>query len=554
MQLIHLDNITVSYITRVIFTELSWAIQDRDRIGLVGPNGAGKSTLMKVLTGDLGIDNGFVVRGKNLSIGYMPQEVSLPQGITLLEAAMIMPPDLAAVDQALHKIDEELGNPAVYNDEDKLTKVLKRQEKLLEDYERLGGSRHASLVREILSYLGLGEEHYDLMTDHLSGGQKKLVTIARLAVEQPTLLVLDEPDNHLDIDAKHHLEQFINQYDGAVVIISHDRYLLDEVATEIAELENGQLTAYKGNYSAYTTERELMRLRQQQKYVAQQKEIARIEAAIKRFELWASMVVDERHIKQARSRRKMLDRMEANGEIIEKVTERRTMQLELNGWRGSTKALEFEKVSMGFDEEFIFMDIDFIIRHGERVGLIGPNGAGKSVLFRLIMGDLEPVDGLIKIGPSTRIGYYSQEHQTLADWLDRTPIELLRDLKPMSEDQAVAFLINFVFSYDQTRQPIGTMSGGERSRLQLAQIMLQQPNLLLLDEPTNNLDIQSVEVLEQTLEDFNGAILAISHDRYFLDQVMDRVIELKDGDLTQYVGGYTDYVALLGDGQGLKMG
>lgn len=552
MQLIHLDNITVSYITQAIFKELSWAIQDRDRIGLVGPNGAGKSTLMKVLIGDLAIDSGFVVRGKALSVGYMPQEVELPKGITLLEAAMIMPPDLAAVDQALHKIDEQLGDPNVYNDEGKLTKVLKRQESLLENYERLGGSRHASLVREILSHLGFGEEDYRLMTDHLSGGQKKLVTIARLAVERPSLLLLDEPDNHLDIDAKRHLEQFINQYDGAVVIISHDRYLLDEVATEIAELENGKLTVYKGNYSAYTTERELQRLRQQQMYVAQQKEIARIEAAIKRFELWASIVVDERHIRQARSRRKMLDRMEANGEIIEKVTERRTMQLELNGWRGSTKALEFEKVSMGFEEDFIFMDIDFIIQHGERVGLIGPNGAGKSVLFRLIMGDLEPVDGLIKIGPSTRIGYYSQEHQTLADWLDRTPIEFLRDLKPMSEDQAVAFLINFVFTYDQTRQPIRTMSGGERSRLQLAQIMLRQPNLLLLDEPTNNLDIQSVEVLEQTLEAFDGAILAISHDRYFLDQVMDRVIELKDGDLTQYVGGYTDYVALAEEG--MKMG
>ena len=545
MQLIHLDNITVSYITRVIFKDLSWAIQDRDRIGLVGPNGAGKSTLMKVLTGDLDIDTGFVVRAKHLSVGYMPQEVEHPAGITLIEAAMILPPDLAAVDEALHKIDEELGDPDVYNNEDKLTKVLKRQEALLEDYERLGGSRHASLVRELLSHLGFTEEHYDLMTDNLSGGQKKLVAIARLAAEQPTLLLLDEPDNHLDIDAKHHLEHFINQYDGAVVIISHDRYLLDEVATEIAELENGQLTVYKGNYSAYTTERELQRLRQQQLYVAQQKEIARIEAAIKRFELWASMVVDERHIKQARSRRKMLDRMEANGEIIEKVTERRKMQLELNGWQGSKKALEFDKVSMGFDEEFIFMDIDFIIRHGERVGLIGPNGAGKSVLFRLIMEELEPLDGMIKIGPSTKIGYYSQEHQTLADWLDRTPIELLRDLKPMSEDQAVAFLINFVFSYEQTRQPIGTMSGGERSRLQLARIMLQQPNLLLLDEPTNNLDIPSVEVLEQTLEGFNGAILAISHDRYFLDQVMDQVIELKDGNLTQHVGGYTDYLAAL---------
>jgi ATP-binding cassette subfamily F protein 3 len=219
------------------------------------------------------------------------------------------------------------------------------------------------------------------------------------------------------------------------------------------------------------------------------------------------------------------------------------MGLQLDGWRGSSKALEIKQLSMAFGDDPLFLDLNFLLRHGERVGLVGPNGAGKSVLFKLILGQLSPLEGDIKIGPSTQIGYYSQEHQTLQNWLRRTPIELVRDLQRVNEGEAVAFLLKFLFRYEQTRQPIGTMSGGERSRLQLACLMLQQPNLLLLDEPTNNLDIPSVEVLERALDDFDGALLVISHDRYFLDRTVDRIAELEDGDLTECDGGYTDYLA-----------
>ncbi|MBN1565382.1 MAG: ABC-F family ATP-binding cassette domain-containing protein, partial [Anaerolineae bacterium] len=216
------------------------------------------------------------------------------------------------------------------------------------------------------------------------------------------------------------------------------------------------------------------------------------------------------------------------------------------GWRGSTKTLEITDLTMAFDDDILFMDLNLLIRHGERVGLIGPNGVGKSVLFHLILGELEPVAGEIVVGPSTRIGYYAQEHQTLALWLDRTPLDLVRDTVPRSEESAVALLLKFLFTYEQTRQPIRTMSGGERSRLQLACLMLQQPNLLLFDEPTNNLDIPSMEVLEQALEDFEGALLVISHDRYFLDQTVDRLVELDDGGLQSYLGGYTDYLLATG--------
>jgi ATP-binding cassette subfamily F protein 3 len=543
MHIIHLDHITVNLAGRVIFRDLSWAIGDHDRIGLVGPNGAGKSSLFKAIVGEIQPESGTAVRGRGVRAGYLPQDVALTPGRTLLDEALAPPPELAAVERALERIEAKLADPAVYNAPDALARVLQRQEQALEEYERLGGSRHGAAVRETLIRLGVAPDDFDLTTDALSGGQKKLVLLARLAVEAPEVLLLDEPDNHLDLDVKRRLEAFLQSYGGAVVIISHDRYLLDGVATQIAELDDGKLTLYQGNYSAYSVERELRRLRQQHLYAAQQKEIARIEAAIQRFEHWASIVVDERHARQARSRRKMLDRMEASGELVERITEQRTMDLQLNGWRGSTQALEIRGLSIAFDDDLLLLDLDLLVRHGERVGLIGPNGAGKSVLFRLILGELQPLEGEIRVGPSTRIGYYAQEHETLLPWWHRTPLDLVRDIAPKNEGDAVAFLLKFRFTYDQTRQSIHTLSGGERSRLQLAGLMLQQPNLLLLDEPTNNLDIPSMEVLEQALDDFDGAVLAISHDRYFLDQAVDRVIELERGALRAFDGGYTDYLA-----------
>lgn len=546
MHIFYIDKITVSYAGRLIFQDLSWAIGDRDRVGLIGPNGAGKSSLLKVIIGDVVPDEGMVNPTRGTTVGYLPQEVKLNADNTLLAEAMQMPPQLADVDEQLHRINDQLGDPDVYGDADRLQRVLNRQEILLEEWHHLGGDQHASLVRELLSHLGFGEEDMELSTQVLSGGQKKLVALARLAAEQPNIILLDEPDNHLDLHAKRHLESFINRYDGTVIIVSHDRYLLDEVATQIADLKNGQLEFFKGNYTAYTTELELRRLRQQQMYVAQQKEITKIEAAIKRFELWASMVVNERHIKQARSRRKMLDRMEERGEIIEKVVDAKELKLELNGWRGSNKVLEVNNLTMGFDDDLLFLDLNFMINRGQRIGLIGPNGAGKSVLFKLLLEQLNPLDGEIIFGPSVKVGYYSQEHQTLAPWLDRSPIELVCDTAAMSEPTAVAFLISLLFDYDQTRQPIRTMSGGERSRLQLAKLMLERPNLLLLDEPTNNLDIGSAEALEKALDGFEGALLIISHDRYFLDQTVDEVFELKDGGIQHYEGGYTDYLTLIG--------
>jgi ATP-binding cassette subfamily F protein 3 len=315
------------------------------------------------------------------------------------------------------------------------------------------------------------------------------------------------------------------------------------MVTHIAEVEDHQLTIFQGNYSAYAVEKQLRLLRQQQRYEAQQKEIARIEAAIARFEHWASIVVDERHARQARSRRKILERMER----VEKPTlERRRMGLELDGWRGSQKVLEildldkvFQPPAGGHDEQIILAGLNLLLWHGERVGLLGPNGAGKSLLFRCILGQEEPTCGTIKIGPSVRIGLYAQEHETLD--LDKTLIEEIRQVKPMYEQQAVGLLGQFLFPYEMVRKQVRNLSGGERSRLQLAKLMLSDANFLLLDEPTNNLDLPSCEVLENALDEFEGTILVISHDRYFLDRVVERIVELEEGALREYPGDYTYY-------------
>ncbi|MFZ0546528.1 MAG: ABC-F family ATP-binding cassette domain-containing protein [Candidatus Promineifilaceae bacterium] len=539
--LINVDKATVSLAGRIIFSELSWEIQRSQRVGLVGPNGAGKSTLLKLIADELPADEGNVFRLSGLTWGWLIQEPEMSDGRTIWEEARLAIPEVAAVETKLRKLEGKMGQPEVYGDPDALERIMQRHERAMAEYERLDGIRYEARVKEALTRLGFEPDVWDRPTDLLSGGQKKLVLLAKLAVQQPRLLLLDEPDNHLDITAKRHLEAFINSYPGCVVIISHDRYLLDEVATHIAELENGRLTLYPGNYTAYTTERELRRLRQQQMYMAQQKEIARIEAAIARFELWASMVVNERHIKQARSRQKMLDRMDK----VEKVTDARRMSLDLAGWRGSNKVIELINVSKVFEDgTVLWQGLNEIIWHNERVGLVGPNGVGKSMLLKQLLNPEGVSSGEIRLGPSSRIGYYDQEHENL-DY-GKNLIDDIRQVTAISRESAVAFLNRFLFSYDQMQGKIGDLSGGERSRFQLAKLVLERPNLLLLDEPTNNLDIASIEVLEETLDEFVGTVLVISHDRYFLDKVVDRVIELQPTCLRHFDGGYTDYLDVVG--------
>jgi ATP-binding cassette subfamily F protein 3 len=529
-----------------------WEIHDDRCVGLIGPNGCGKSSLLKLIAGEIDSETGFTVRRKGLTVGYLHQEPRLHAGYTVLQEALTASRGLARVESELAQIEARLSDPAVFGDETLLTRALARQASLLDEYSHLGGPSYHNRVRSILSSLGFSEADLSLPVEVLSGGQKKLVGLAKPLVTQPDLLLLDEPDNHLDLDGKEFLERLIRDYKGGVIIVSHDRYLLDMVVDEIVELEDGRLSHYTGTYSEYAFEKHTRLLRQQQLFEAQQKEINRLEQAAKRLLTWGKVYDNEKFSKRGKNILKRLDRIER---IDQPALERRRMGLELSGWRGSQKVLELVDLDKLFpaadgqsSEKILFGGLDLLIRHGERVGLVGPNGAGKSVLFRMILGQEHASGGEIAIGPSVEIGYYAQEHETLDP--QRTLLDTVRYAAGCSENNAVAILGRFLFSYDQARQPIAGLSGGERSRLQLLLLTLAGPNFLLLDEPTNNLDIASAEVLESALEDFEGSLLVISHDRYFLDRVVSRIVELDDGVLSEYLGNYSDYqlrLASLGD-------
>lgn len=542
---LHLDNIAVTYVAEPVFTNLSWEIHDQGCVGLVGPNGCGKSTLLRLMAGQLTSDTGYVTLASGVTVGYLPQEPRLTPNTTVWEEALTASAELTQINHRLNRLEQQLGDPEVYGDEVQLAQVLEVQTQLLDRYAALGGPAYEGWVRATLFSLGFAEEELALSLEMLSGGQKKLVGLAKLLITQPKLLLLDEPDNHLDLLGKGLLERLINGYNGGVVIVSHDRYLLDMVADEIVELEDGRLTRYVGNYSEYVFEKQTNLLRQQQLFQAQSKEITRLEEAAKRLLIWGRTYDNPKLIRRAQNIEKRIERIDR---IDKPILERRRMGLDLQGWRGSNKVLEitdldkiFAPVTPDEDEILIFAGLNLLIWRGDRVGLVGPNGAGKSVLFRLIRGQ-EPVSGgEIKIGPSVEVGYYAQEHETL-DY-DRTLIETVRRAHTFDESTAVSFLGKFLFNYEQARSKVRTLSGGERSRLQLALLTLSRANFLLLDEPTNNLDIASAEVLEDALRDFEGTVLVISHDRYFLDRVAGRIVAIEDGALQEYLGGYSDYAA-----------
>jgi ATP-binding cassette subfamily F protein 3 len=526
---------------RTIFRGLNWTIQDGEKIGLVGPNGVGKSSLLKSLAGTEPPEGGSIVFRRHAKVAYLPQEYAGEPGRSVIAELLAGRADLAALDARIAALEERMADPALASDMDGLAAVLDEHARLLDRHADLGGPALRGRAEGLLRQLNLAEEHWERPMGLLSGGQRKLVGLARCLLAEPDLLLLDEPDNHLDMERKALLEAIVGEFRGAVVLISHDRYLLDETVNLIVELEpypgGARLRRYEGNYSAYVAERELALLKQQADYVAQQKEIAQLEAAIARFKLWASIVVNERHIKQARNKQRQIDRMD---KVERPVLERRKMALEFRPRaRGGAKAVELKGVDKGFGERVVLVDAAALIQNGERVGVVGPNGAGKSVLLRLIAGLLAPDAGEIWVGPSIQAGYYAQHHETLD--MAQTPIEALRGLRPITEGEAVAKLGRFLIPFDAARQPIAKLSGGEKSRVQLAGLMLSGANCLLLDEPTNNLDIPSAEVLEAALEEFAGTVIVVSHDRYFLDRVADRIFELDGGELRVYAGGYSFY-------------
>jgi len=528
---------------RTIFRNLSWSLQDGEKVGLVGPSGWGKSTLIRVLAGEDKPDAGTVTLRRGARVAYLPQEFAGQPGRAAFDELLAASGDVAALEHALTEAEQRMADPAVIEDAEAFDRVLHEHADLLERYEKAGGGAIRNRAEALLRSLGFDEDAWSRPMELLSGGQRKLIGIARCLLAEPDLLLLDEPDNHLDLERKAMLEKVIRQFPGCVVVVSHDRYLLDEVANVICELDYSReqgivLRRWEGNYTSYVSQKELALLRQQQDYVAQQKEIERLEAAVARFKLWASLVIDERHIKQARNKQRQIDSME---KVERPVLERRKMRLQFRpAVRGGTKTLELRHLRKAFGEKVILEGADDVILNGERIGIVGPNGAGKSVLLKLILGQLQADSGDVWIGPSVRIGYYAQEHETLN--LRQTPVEAIREVRPMYEGEAVAQLQRFLLPYDACSQPIARLSGGEKSRVQLARLMQLGANCLVLDEPTNNLDIPAAEVLEESLEKFEGTVIVVSHDRYLLDRLVDRVIEVREGRLSTFQGGYSSYL------------
>ena len=538
---LRLDKVSFSYPSKPILHEASCEFQE-GCFGVIGPNGSGKTTLLKLILGEEKPDSGFVHREKGLNIAYMSQEIDLdPDGLTF-DHVKAGATRVLALEKKLSHLETLFGKPEYYTNEKRLAKLIDQQAHAFEEYNKLGGPGLDGRIRALLVSIGFKADEMELPLGKLSGGQKKLAGLARIIISRPDVLLLDEPDNHLDLDGKDLLHKLIDDFPGTVLIVSHDRYFLDMIVDEIVEVENKRISQFKGTYSEYMFEKQLRLEKQAQRFQAQQKEINRLEQAAKRLLRWGKVYDNAKFYKRGKN---ILNRIERIDKIDRPELEKDRIEIQLGGWRGSEKVLEVNSLEKGFSTEKgiyknpVLQNIHLLLHYGDRVGIIGPNGVGKSLLIRMILGELKPDAGSIYIGPSIKYGYYAQEFETL----DPKPglLETICKGGNFSENRGVAFLKKFLFTYEQRDTAVGDLSGGERARLQMALITLSGANFLLLDEPTNHLDIPSCEVLEDALLDFNGTILAISHDRYFLDRIANRIIELQSDGTQEYTGNFSDY-------------
>ncbi|MEP6468750.1 MAG: ribosomal protection-like ABC-F family protein [Chloroflexota bacterium] len=542
MTLLALRGIAKAYGGRQILRGLDLELPDGVRMGLVGPNGSGKSTLLRIAIGAEDADAGQITRQRGLRLAMLPQH-PLGDDRTPADTLRDARVDLREIDLGLAECNVQLADPSVYNDASRMDTVFQAQASLLDRYERAGGPAFEGRVRSMLAEVGLDAHELALPTSVLSGGQRKLIGLAAAIVQDPQLLLLDEPEAHLDLEGRERLEWLMTRFAGGILAVSHDRYLLDETVTAIASLDAGTVRIWPGNYTAYAVARELELKRQQQHYQAQRKEIDRLEEAARRLIQWARAVpAAQSNTGLMNAARNLQRRVERMDKVERPVLERRRIGLELHPHqRGGKRAAELREVAVAFGQHPVLLGVDLTVMHGERVGVVGLNGAGKSVMLKTLVGEIAPSGGEVWVGPSIRIGYLAQDQDTLDP--EATPISTLRASFPGTEEQAVSRLMAFLFDYEQVRRPIGTMSGGERTRLQLLLLMLSGANLLVLDEPTNHLDIESIETLESALEAFEGTAIFISHDRYFLDRMADRIVEVRDGEARSWLGGYSDWMA-----------
>lgn len=521
-----------------ILFDVDLEIIEGERVGLVGENGSGKSTLFKLITGLEDPTSGTISRKRNLTIGYLTQEVAEETlHKTVLETASAISTELVPLATLLAKLEAQMSDPQVTADGDRMEHVLDKYSRVQERYEALGGYTAGHQAEAVLSGLGFAEHEFYMQVGSFSGGEKKLINLARILTQKPDLLLLDEPDNHLDMRAKAWLETYIQGYSGTVMIISHDRHLLDRTVKKVFQLEDGEISSYAGNYTQYVTEREQRLLKRREQYALQQEEIKRLEHSMHQLKEWAKF-----NPKFAGRAEYMAKRVQkAKEEAIDKpILVRDRIKVGLDAERSGKKVLEIKGLSKFIDGYTLFEPFDLTMLYGERVGIVGANGTGKTTLLRTMLDMLPATTGTVKIGASVIVGYYAQEQETLP--FESTPIDFVRRLRNMTEPQAISFLRGLLFSFADIHTPIGQLSGGEKSRLQLARLKLTEANFLLLDEPTNNLDIASTEVLESELDSFEGTVLAVSHDRYFLDRIVSKIVEIgPDKRIRVYPGNFSYY-------------
>ena len=525
------NNISKAFIENTVLKNISFHVEEKERVAIIGNNGAGKSTLLKIIMKELTPDDGEVIISKNKTLGYLAQHQNLSGEQSIYDELLSVKEDIINLEKRMRSIEETMKHA----EGDSLSDLMDTYTRLTHEFELKNGYAYKSEIVGVLKGLGFSEDDFSKQTDKLSGGQKTRVALGKLLLTKPDIILLDEPTNHLDMESIMWLENYLLNYDGCVIIVAHDRYFLDKIVTKVIEIENASALVYNGNYTDFAQKKAMLRDAQLKQYYNQQREIKHQEEVIAKLRSFNR----EKSIKRAESREKMLNKIE----VIEKpVDHQASMHFSLEPRVVSgNDVLSVKELKKSFNSLLLFENLNFEIKRGERVAIIGKNGTGKTTILKIINGISEADNGIVKLGSKVQIGYYDQEHNVLN--MNKTVFDEISDEYPtLTNTEIRNVLAAFLFTNDDVFKRIGDLSGGERGRVSLAKLMLSEANFLILDEPTNHLDIASKEILEQVLAGYTGTVLFVSHDRYFINKTATRILDLYNGTLVNYIGNYDYYL------------
>lgn len=530
MSYLIVSQLSKAFGAETVFQDVTFQIGAGERVALVGPNGAGKTTLLNIIGGRLRPDTGQVSIARKARLCYVAQENDPELEGTVMGIMFDTAQEITALRQQLARYEQQMADPELRNNPELLEKLMEKYSRLQQKYELKGGYQLETRIKTILTGLGLPEETWGNRVAELSGGQRVRLNLARVLVQQPDILILDEPTNHLDIEAIEWLEQFLLKFSGAVLVVSHDRYFLDCIATHILELESGKIKLYRGNYSTYAQQKELRYVTRMKQYRQNVRKAEQLRKLIAKNKVKASKA------RQAKNWEKRLDRLDLERPKLSDHSLK--LRFEVHR-RGGDEVLDLEDVTHGFEERLLFSGFTAFVRRGARIALVGPNGCGKTTLLRLIMQELAPCSGSVRLGRSVKIGYFDQDLSMLDEELSL--LEQVQRWSGMLEREARAFLARYRFTGDDVFKKIAVLSGGERNRLIMARLFLHGPNVLILDEPTNHLDLWARHALEEALKQFEGTLLFVSHDRYFLQKLANRFWYFHEGKILDFQGSYSDF-------------